>query len=234
MTLDDDQIKQLALDLLKSKTNRDKQRKIGPSGIGNPCDYCLALALLGAGNDAPSPWWLGARIGTAMHSMLEHEVDKHTDRPLSPEFNVLQDANTETRLFITTVDGYGDIYGNSDLRLTTDNLIDWKSSTRDKIKKYKLDGVPPQYVVQQMLYAYGWNQIEAGAVERCSLVFVARDGTGDNDVFVYSFDYDETVALDALNRLRELWDFLQSGGDPDILESHEDCFVCQNILRRWT
>lgn len=233
MTLDDDQIKELALALLKSKTNRDRQTKIGPSGIGNPCDYCLAMALTGQGQHRENPWWLGARMGTAMHGMLEQEVNKHVHRPLSSEFNALQDANAETKLFIYRLPGYGDIYGSSDLRLTTDNLIDWKSSNRDKIKKYKLDGVPQQYVIQQMLYAYAWNMIEPGAVQRCSLVFVARDGTGDNDVWVYSFDYDEDVALDALNRLRGLWEWLQSGGDPDTLESHEDCFVCQNILRRW-
>lgn len=233
MTLDDDQIKELALSLLKSKTQRDRQSKIGPSGIGNPCDYCLATQLLGQGQYVDSPWWLGARVGTAVHALLEHEVNKHTARPLSPEFNVLQDANAEQRLFVYRLPGYGDIYGNSDLRLTTDNLIDWKTSKKDTIKKYKLDGVPDQYVIQQMLYAYAWNLIEPGAVQRCSLVFIARDGAGDADVWVHSFDYDEQVALDALNRLRVLWEWLQSGGDPDTLESHEDCFVCQTILRRW-
>jgi hypothetical protein len=233
MPLDDDQIKELALSLLKAKTKRDKQSKIGPSGIGNPCDYCLAMALLGGGQYRESPWWLGARMGTAMHGLLEHEANKHIHTPELPEFNALKDANTETRLFVYHLDGYGSIYGSSDLRLTTDNLIDWKSSTKDKIKRYKLDGVPQQYVIQQMLYAYAWNIIEPGAVERCSLVFVARDGSGDNDVWVCSFDYDSQVALDALNRLRVMWEWLQSGGDPDTLESHAECFTCQNILRRW-
>lgn len=233
MTLDNDQIKQLTLDLLKTKTKRDKQGKIGPSGIGNPCDYCLALSL-GAGqfNDK-NQWWMGARIGTAIHSLLEKEVNKHVHTPMSAEFNVLEDASTERRLYITNLEGYGNIYGNSDLRLTSGNLIDWKTSTRDKIKRYKLDGVPHSYLVQQNLYAYGWNQIEPGAVEVCSLVFIARDGTSDADVFVYSFDYDQELVDEALNRLGNIWKFLQDGGDIDMLESDDNCFVCQNILRRW-
>lgn len=233
MTLDDDQIKELALNLLKTKTKRDKQTKIGPSGIGNPCDYCLACALAGQGQYKESPWWLGARIGTATHSLLEKEVLKHIDTPMSPEFEVLRGAMPEHRLFITNIPGYGNIYGNADLTLTTGNLIDWKTSKKDTIKKYKLDGVPKAYYVQQNLYAYGWNQLQEGTVKRCSLVFVARDGSGDSDVWVTSWDYDQDAVDEALNRLRKLWNYLQEGGDIDMLESSEECFTCQNILRRW-
>lgn len=233
MTLDDDQIKQLTLDLLKSKTKRDKQTKIGPSGIGNPCDYCLALSL-GAGQYSDTnKWWMGARIGTAIHHLMEREINKHIVTPMSPEFNVLKDANVEARLYITHLEGYGNIYGNSDLRLTTDNLIDWKTTTRDKMKRYRLDGIPESYVIQQMLYAYGWNQIEEGAVSRCSLVFIARDGTSDADVLVVSFDYDPEVVQKALNRLREVWDYLRNGGDVDKLASDDHCFMCQQVYRRW-
>lgn len=231
--LDNDEVKALALALLKSKTQRDKQTKIGPSGIGNPCDYCVALALTGHGQYRENPWWLGARVGTAVHSLMEYEVGKHVDTPRSPEFNALKDAATEERLFITNIEGYGNIYGNADLTLTTGNLIDWKTTKKDTVKKYKLDGVPPAYVVQQSLYAYGWNQLEPGLITTCSLVFISRDGSGDADVWVYSWEYDEQVAVDALNRLRGLWEFLQNGGDIDTLESHEACFYCQNILRRW-
>lgn len=168
-----------------------------------------------------------------MHSLLEEEVLKHVDTPMAPEFNALKDAVAEQRLFITNIEGYGNIYGNADLSLVTGNLIDWKTTKKDTVKKYKLDGVPRAYYIQQNLYAYGWNQQQPGTIKRCSLVFISRDGSGDSDVWVYSWDYDEEAALEALNRLRNIWGFLQSGGDVDSLESHEDCFTCQNILRRW-
>ncbi len=231
--LDDDEVKALALALLKSKTARDKQTKIGPSGIGNPCDYCVGLALTGHGQYRENPWWLGARVGTAVHSLMEHEIGKHTATPRAPEFEALRDAAVEERLFITNIEGYGNIYGNADLTLTSGNLIDWKTTKKDTVKKYRLDGIPPAYYVQQNLYAYGWNQIEPGIVKRCSLVFISRDGSGDGDVWVYSWDYDEQAALDAISRLDELWQFLHGGGDVESLPSDENCFYCQNILRRW-
>lgn len=232
MTLDDDQIKQLTLDLLKTKTRRDKQSKIGPSGIGNPCDYCLAISLKGGQYNDENKWWLGARVGTAIHSLMEHEVGKHVDTPMAPEYNVLKDANTESRLFITHLPGYGNIYGNSDLRLTTGNLIDWKTSTRDKIKRYRLDGIPYSYIVQQNLYAYAWNQITEGAVEKCSLVFIARDGTSDADVLVVSFDYDPAIVELALERLAIVWEWVQAGKDIEDLASDDHCFACSMIYRR--
>lgn len=233
MVLDNDEVRELALNLLKSKTKRDKQTKIGPSGMGNPCDYCLALALAGKGQYRESPWWLGAKLGTATHSLLESEVKKHIDTPMSNEFNALKDAAVEERLFICHIDGYGNVYGNADLTLTTGNLIDWKTTKKDTVKKYKLDGIPRAYYVQQNLYAYGWNQIQPGLIKRCSLVFICRDGTGDSDVWVHSWDYDEEAALEAVNRLEKMWRYLQDGGDIDMITSDDDCFTCQNILRRW-
>lgn len=233
MVLDDDQVKELALNLLKTKTDRDKQYKIGPSGIGNPCDYCVANALLGNGQGGPGQWWLGAKLGTYTHAGLEQEVLKHVVEAQSPEFKALEGAVAEQRLYITTIEGYGDIHGNADLSLVTGNLIDWKTTKKDTIKKYRLDGVPRAYYVQQNLYAYGWNQMQPGTIQRCSLVFIARDGSGDQDVHVMSWDYDEQCVEEALNRLRGIWGYLQSGGDTDSLESHDDCFYCQNILRRW-
>lgn len=231
--LDNDEVKALALSLLKTKTNRDKQRKIGPSGIGNPCDYCLACSLKGGQYDGENPWWLGARLGTAVHAYLEHEVAKHVDEPQSYEFTALAGAVAEQRLYITHLPGYGDIHGNADLSLVSGNLIDWKTSKKDKIKQYKLDGVPFSYIVQQMLYAYGWNQQHPGTIKVCSLVFIARDGTGDQDVWVYSFEYDQGVVDEALKRLRETWEYLQNGGDIDMLESHPECFRCSRVLNRW-
>lgn len=232
MLLDDLEIKQLTLDLMKTPTKRDGQRIIGPSSIGNPCDYCLAMSLVGTPSGS-SPWWMGARIGTAIHTLMETEIAKHQNTPMEPKFEALRNAAVEESLFIARIEDYGDVYGKSDLALTSRNLIDWKTSTKEKIKKLKLDGVPQQYRVQQSLYALGWNQIEPGVIERWSLVFIARDGSGDNDVWVYSEDYDEQVAVDALFRLQAAWDYLYAGGDIEAVRSHEDCFVCQNLLRRW-
>ena len=225
MPLEDAQVKRLILDLLKSPSERDKQRKVGASNISNPCDYCLARALHG-GPSEPNKWWLGARIGTAIHGALEEEEFKHIDRPRSYHYLALEGAKIEEKIVLGHIEGYGTISSKPDLVLTKENhLLDHKTSTKDKIKKYKLFGIPTAYKYQTMLYAWGLNK-QGIPIERVSLVFIARDGTTDDDIWVYSLDYDENMALRAWERLEGLWEFLQSGGNVNELESHEDCFTC--------
>lgn len=227
MVLSDEQIKRLTLDLLKNPSERDKQRKVGASQIANPCDYCLGRALKQGGESKNqfNRWWMGARIGTAIHNALEAEEEKHIDRPASYHFDALEGAVIEQRITLGVIDGYGVIGSKPDLVLVKHNqLVDHKTSTRAKIAKYKLDGVPTAYVYQTQLYAWGLNK-QGTPIERISLNFIARDGTTDADVWVTSFDYDESLAVKAWDRLQMIWDYIQNH-DVSTLESHEDCFDC--------
>lgn len=230
--LSDNEVKYLILDLLKTQSKRDKQSKIGASEIGNPCDYCVANRLLGK-RKVQSKYWMGARIGTGIHAELEKEVDKHVINPQDHKFDVLKDAASEYNLHITDIEGYGEIRSTADLLVTNSlHLIDFKTSKKTQVNKYKMTGVPKQYVVQQQLYAYGFNQMVEGLVERISLVFINRDGSTDDDVWVHSFDYDESVALAALDRLDDIWQYVSNGGDPEKLDSHADCFYCNVVIHR--
>ena len=232
MPLTDFEVKNLVMDLLKTQSKRDKQPKIGASEIGNPCRYCLAKRLKGDPK-LSSEFWLGARIGTGIHAELEKEVAKHVDEPQDVKFSVLKDAASEYNLHIYNMEGYGEIRSTADLFVTNAlHLIDFKTSKKKQVDKYKLDGVPYQYVVQQMLYAYGFNQMVPGLVERISLVFINRDGSTDRDFWVHSFDYDEQIALDALARLEEMWDYVRNDRPIEALESHPDCFYCNVVLHR--
>jgi len=225
MPLEDAQVKRLIIDLLKSPSERDQQRKVGASQISNPCDYCLGRALTG-GPSVPNRWWLGARIGTAIHNALEAEEEKHIDRPKSYHFSALADAKIEEKIVLGTVSGYGTVSSKPDLALVAENhLIDHKTTTKDKLKKYKLFGVPTAYVYQTQLYAWGLNK-QGVKIERISLNFICRDGSTDDDIWVYSFDYDESAAVKAWTRLESIWEFLQGDGEVSDLESHEDCFQC--------
>lgn len=225
MYLEDAQVKRLVIDLLKTPSERDKQVKVGASQISNPCDYCLANALHG-GPSAPNRWWLGARIGTAIHNTLEVEAEKHIDRPRSYHFDALEGAKIEEKIELGYIQGYGYIRSKPDLALVKhQHLIDHKTSTKEKMKKYKLFGVPTAYVYQTQLYAWGLNN--AGIpIERISLNFIARDGSTDDDIWVYSFDYDEESALRAWHRLEKIWEYLQEGGKVADLSSDDDCFTC--------
>jgi len=232
MPLEDFHIKQLILDLLHTPSERDEQSLIGASEIGNTCDYCLARRL------TPQPkfksrYWLGARIGTAIHETLEKEEEKHLDKPKSYHFEALEGARVEQKIVLGEVKGYGVIKSKPDLVLVKYNhLVDHKTSTKEKIKHYKLDGVPYQYVVQQNLYAWGLHKIDI-PIERISLSFVPRDGLQDDDLWVHSFDYDEKIAIKAWRRLNKIWKFISSGGDIETLKSAENCYVCNVVLNRW-
>lgn len=227
MYLSDEQVKRLTLDLLKNPSERDKQRKVGASQIANPCDYCLGRALKvgGESKNQSNRWWMGARIGTAIHAALEAEAEQHIDRPRSYHFDALEGARIEERITLGTLDGYGVIGSKPDLVLVKHNhLIDHKTSTKVKLAHYKLDGVPTAYIYQTQLYAWGLNQ-QGTTIERISLNFIARDGTQDSDIWVTSFDYDESVALRAWSRLELIWAYVQDH-DVNTLQSHEDCFDC--------
>lgn len=226
-------VKRLILDLLKNPSERDKQRKIGPSGIGNPCDYCVGKALAATAESVVfrSRWWMGARIGTAIHETLEKEEEKHVEKPASYHYEALEGALIEQKVFIGTLGhGYGDIYGSADLVLVKYGiLVDHKTTTKDKLKRYKLDGIPQPYVYQTMLYAMGLNKMGI-KIDTITINFVCRDGSTDDDVWTYSIAYDEEKALRAWGRLEMIWDYLNGGDDMqallDELTSADDCFIC--------
>lgn len=230
MPLEDFHIKQLIIDLLSKPSTRDKQKLIGASEIGNPCAYCLAHRLLGTGHRGRNHYWMGARIGTAIHKALEDAADEAdlTDY----RYAILDGARQEETIVLGDIEGYGTVKSKPDLVLVNDrHLVDYKTSTATKIKYYKLDGVPEQYVYQQQLYAWGLNK-SGTPIERISLAFIQRDGLTDNDIWVHSFDYNEDVALHAWNRLDDIWQWLQAGNDPENLPSDSSCYVCSRVLSR--
>jgi YD repeat-containing protein len=229
------QVKRLILDLLKNPSERDRQRKVGASNISQPCDYCLGMALSNGAfsENASNKWWLPARIGTAIHGALEDEEYKNIDRPTSYHFEALEGALIEQRITLGTIDGYGVIGSKPDLVLTSHNhLVDHKTTTKEKLKHYKLDGVPLAYLYQTQLYAWGLNK-SGIKIEHISLNFICRDGSTDDDIWVYTFDYDESMAIKAWDRLDGIWKFITSNNThkPKLelineLSSHKDCFKC--------
>ena len=116
-------LRSVLLEMLKRPTARDKQRLIGPSSLGNPCDYCLAQELLEGASDEDvepedRPYWLGAVLGTATHMLLEDRVPKG--------------CKAESRVTIGEIPGYGVVSGSTDLmRLKENQVVDWKGFSLD-------------------------------------------------------------------------------------------------------
>lgn len=229
MKLTNSDIATMTKGLFLQKSERDKQHKVGASNISDPCTKHLAHALVGT----PEPeikYWMSSKIGTAIHSFLELAIENSTDK-------ILSDAVVEKKITLGEIPGYGVISSKPDLVLPKHkHLVDWKTSNRSKIKKLQnlVDGIKEdgaseytlkKYIGQAQLYA--WGLINSGIeIEDITLVFINRDGTYENDIWTYTFQYQESIALALWNRLENLWRELESGAHPEDYSPNEHCFKC--------
>ena len=124
-------------------TERDGQKKVGPSEIGNPCAKCLGRGLMN--ERAEQSFSLYPWIGTAVHFFMEH--------------NTFPNCRHELKLFVGEIPGYGEIKGTTDMAMQeadgTWTVVDWKIVGLKKLKSYRVNGVSQQYRYQAMTYAKG-------------------------------------------------------------------------------
>jgi len=145
--LTDEEFRTLAIKLLTTKTDRDKQTRIGASTLSGGCDKCLAEAFLG--NNTSSPLaeraWMGRTWGTAQHSILEQRLNEALDfdgltgsaleqarEQVQTLLGLNPDAKAERHVMIADIPGYGWFGGTIDIDLG-DQIGDWKSTTRKKL-----------------------------------------------------------------------------------------------------
>ena len=229
MSLNDMKIKELTIGLFNQKSDRDKQHKVGASNISDPCTRHLAHALV----RTPQPeqkYYLGGKIGTAIHSFIESAIASSDD-------SLFTDALIESKITLGEINGYGIVSSKPDLILpSVRHLIDWKTSSRPKVKKLQnfVDGIKhdsaseytlQKYTGQMQLYAWGSNN--AGVpIDKTTLVFINRDGTSDNDFWTFTVDYDESFAVALWNRVSNLWAELENGAHPESYAPHPECYKC--------
>jgi len=232
--LSDSQVKELTVGLFKIESERDQQRKVGASNISDPCTYHLAKTLVNS-PEAPSKYWLGAKIGTATHMFIEDAITK-ADLKAMP---LLAGAVVEQKITLGELPGYGIINSKPDLALVNSrHVIDWKTSTREKMRKLqrvidnpdstdtKTKYTLQKYMAQIQLYAWGLNQ-GGTPVDGCSLVFINRDGTSEPDIWTHTFAYSEEFAVAIWSRLERIWSQIQEGKNIEDIPRHDDCFKCQ-------
>jgi len=215
-------VRSILLEVLKRPTDRDRQVNAGPSVLGSPCNSCVARALRNE-PDMPSPYWMGGVYGTATHKLVESRLDPSV---------------SEIKVHIGHLEGYGDINGTIDYFKDGD-LRDWKSTMRKKkpglIKAYdhpapeegeanttrasrfKLKG----YVSQMHLYGRALEAL-GHKVDTLTLEFFCRDGVGDDDIFVFQYNYDKDYAELLWGRVEYIWEHLYD----EQWTSDVDCFAC--------
>lgn len=169
---------------------RSMQATIGPSELGMACDRALAYRLTGAsptGQSKSDP--VAALVGSGIHLIMAECFRRLGGR--------------SGRYLIEHQVTYRGITGSVDLFDRRHRLaVDWKSTTKAKIKRVAHDGPPSRYLVQAMTYGAGLT--EAGeAVDTIAIVYVPVDGTlGDIHAIVRPFD--RAVADKAIDRFESL------------------------------
>lgn len=223
------------LGILQAQTARDKQVSIGASNLSNGCTLCLARQMV-AGQQSDineGMYWLGAKLGTAVHEYLD-EHNPHPDL-----------VNGEKRVIIGDIEGYGTVGSTTDAYFTESEICaDWKTTTREKLKWIKLAiaDEPNEYEVtkvrearfklaayQRQVWLYAKGLRNAGkTVTGCAIVFICRDGLNENDIWEWTFPFDEAKAEEAWNRGVRLWTWIQDGGNVEDLKPHPQCWPCSN------
>lgn len=171
---------------------RSKQTSIGASEIGSPCDRQLAFKALGyAENRNDDPW---ARIiGTSVHFYLERVFESQNNDVFHPDGKPWL---IETRVEIGPgVKGTADLYD-----VEERCVIDHKVPADSTMEKVRRGQISETYKTQLQCYGYGFAQLGYD-VESVALAFWPRGkGAWLGGLEVVVYDYDETVAKQALAR----------------------------------
>ena len=200
---------------ISKPTDRDKQKRVGPSELGKDCNKCLARGLMDERADQDFslyPW-----LGTGNHLYMEHAT--------------FPEAEHELKLLVGEVEGYGEIKGTTDMYDPADKaVVDWKFVGLKNLKKYRVQGVSQQYRVQGQLYGRGC-ELSGRRVEKIRIAFIPRDSGNPKDIWVHEELYNPEIAENALERASALWAWLQEPGNHwRDLDEAVDCFQCNYVF----
>lgn len=219
---------------LTKPSERDKQRKVGPSELGDLCERCLAEKLLGVHVEEKT-YPLAPMIGTAFHLYLETTLG-------------LEDYLKETKVTVGTIEGYGDICGTADgFDVSTGHVVDYKVLSKKKIKAFSsatffdgdynpefysdslTEGQLKKYYYQMQLYGLGMEN--AGyEVNHTSLILFPRDCTVESVMSAsheLCFKYNRDAALNVLERAKQIFKWANENRDNlGELDSHPGCYYC--------
>lgn len=216
------ELRQLVLDHEKGR-ERSQQQEVGPSGLGKPCARCLAREVLGRPIvRAYDPHVWRRYVGVCVHAglaeaALAHNMGINRGRYVI-ESKVYPDGPGSALL---PKGGDSDLYDGD--RAT---VVDWKTSSKARLKAYRANGPGQQYRFQAHLYGRGFVLLGL-PVENVAIAFVPRDGSL-NDLYVWTEPYDESVALQALDRYSKIRELALANGVAILpfLPADPDCFDC--------
>lgn len=239
-----------ALEIVGAPTDRDRQRHVGPSELGEVCERCLADKIRGTYEDKRAGTPLAPLLGTAFHLLAQQRLSG------SPEGRAGL-ILVEKRVDVAQVDGYGEIRGTVDLfDIERREVIDWKVLSKSRIAGIsavvhnRLDGsvlmdrdkiiweTAWKYYAQMMLYAYALER-DGYEVRQASLLMIPRDASTDvlpGAARTLVFQYRRAVAEAVLGRFSELVARVRNekeraGVSSEGYESSPGCYRCKRLKK---
>jgi hypothetical protein len=174
---------------------RSLQTRIGPSEIGTECARKIAYKLLDFPEREMKPNWK-ATVGTAIHAWLETVLAADNARWLAQSGHerwVIEQRVPVGALIGVDLDGNCDVYDR-----VTAGVVDWKTTSKTRLRTYRSKGPGNQYRVQAHTYGYGWTLL-GHPVDYVMIVFLPRDGELA-DAYIWFEPYDQQIALDGMQR----------------------------------
>lgn len=171
---------------------RSLQKALGPSEVGTECARRIGYRLTDIAPVNEGDGWL-ATIGTATHAWLEGVFTRANQKLGHPRFLM------EQRVTVGALDGEP-VIGSTDLydRVTC-TVIDFKVMGKTSLDRLRRSGPSGQYRAQGHLYGRGWAA--AGhPVDRVAIWGLPRNSPL-RDAHLWAEDYDEQVAVAALDRV---------------------------------
>lgn len=165
--------------------SRSNQTQIGPSELGG-CSRKVWYRINSQPVTNDDSLKLAAIMGTAIHAEIENALTRK-----DPEAKRFQ-LETEVE--------YNGMKAHVDCYLPEDKMIvDWKTI------KAKTAGYFPSKQQRWQVQVYGYLMIHGAKkpVEKVALVAICRDGD-ERDVIVHEEPYDESIALEALEWLKQI------------------------------
>lgn len=187
---------------------RSLQTRIGPSELGNTCDACLVLKLVGTEETRDAAWL--PTVGTAVHAWLEDVFV--TANAALPKTRYL----VETTVSVGVVGGV-DITGHADLYdLETGVVTDWKVVGESTLRNVRGSGDSATYKRQKHLYGRGFTR-RGLTVTGVQTAYLPRNKPSLRDAVIVHEPYDEQIALDTLARADRLAGWVAAMGLPAVL-----------------
>lgn len=206
--------------------DRSRQVKIGPSGLGDPCDHCVAETMahqLHPERYVPDEPNLRTLTGTAWHQFLEQ-------RFVGSKWDEVQHHREMKKLRVGTIEGYGEIVGTADAYSPEfATVVDFKTGVKASLNKKKRNGLGQTYDYQRHIYGKGIEN--AGLpIKFVANLFIPTDGFFMSDIWYDIAEYDPTKADRALARASLIFHDYVLTDRIDELGSDEDCFTCNRRI----